>query len=139
MSTETEVRQDTPAIPADALSLSNGNGVGKVRLLTREHLDGRTTAAKEFDSIADGITSDLGGASNLSTVQRLLVEAFAGAAVHVNHLNTLLLLGQKVDIVEHSQAISTMVRIASRIGLHRVARDLNPSLGDLLRERESSE
>jgi hypothetical protein len=115
------------------LQIPSANGVGKIRLLTREHLDGRTAAVREFDSIAEGITSDLGGASNLSTVQRHLVEAFAGAAVHVNHLNTCLLLGQQVNILEHSTAISTMVRIASRIGIHRVARNIGPTLGDLLR------
>ena len=49
----------------------------------------------------------------------ILVEAFAGAAVHVHDLNARLLLGEEVDITAHASAISTMVRIASRIGVHR--------------------
>ena len=115
-------------------TIASGNGQGKVRLLTRNALDGRTKARKQFDSIAKGIALDLGGEAHLSTVQKHLVEAFAGAAVHVHDLNARLLLGEEVDTLAHSQAISTMVRIASRIGTQRVARDISPTLDDILRE-----
>ena len=98
----------------------------KARILTRASIDGRTRARKRFDAIATGIAEDLGGEGQLSTVQRHMVEAFAGAAIHVHDLNARLLLGEEVDIMDHSQAISTMVRIASRIGIHRVAREVNP-------------
>jgi hypothetical protein len=111
---------------ADVTTIASGNGQGKTRLLTRSALDGRTKARKQFDAIARGIAVDLGGEDQLSTIQRHLVEAFAGAAVHVHDLNARLLLGEQVDIVAHSQAISTMVRIASRIGTQRVARDITP-------------
>jgi hypothetical protein len=115
-----------------------GNGQGKARLLTRESLDGRTKARRQFDAIADGIAEDLGGEAQLSTVQRHLVEAFAGAAVHVHDLNARLLLGQEIDITAHASAISTMVRIASRIGIHRLARDVTPP-DPLAYAREASE
>jgi hypothetical protein len=111
-------------IPPDAPSIVAGNGRGKVRLLTRQSLDGRTKARRQLDAIASGIAQDLGGEDRLSVVQKHLVEAFAGAALHVNDLNAKLLLGQDVDIVEHSQVISTLVRIASRIGIDRVPRDV---------------
>jgi hypothetical protein len=111
---------------ADAPTIATGNGQGKTRLLTRDQIDGRTKARKQFDSIAEGIAADLGGEHQLSTVQRHLVEAFAGAAVHMHDLNARLLLGEEVDIIAHSQAISTMVRIASRIGINRVPRDITP-------------
>ena len=103
---------------------ANGKYMGKTRLLTRAQLDKRTSAAQEFDAIATAIAQDLGGECNLSTVQKHLVEAFAGCAVHVGHINALLALGQEINVVEHSQAISTMVRVASRIGLRRVAREV---------------
>jgi hypothetical protein len=109
----------------------------KARILTRASIDGRTRARKQFDAIAEGIAQDLGGQAQLSTVQRHLVEAFAGAAIHVHDLNARLLLGEEVDIMDHSQAISTMVRIASRIGIHRVAREVTPpSLQEYLAHRE---
>ena len=114
---------------ADPVQISistNGLRRGKERLLTRAQIDGRTRARRKFDAIVAGIASDLGGEDRLSTVARHLVEAFAGAALHVNDLNARLLLGEKIDITEHAQAISTLVRIAARIGIHRLARDVSP-------------
>ena len=107
--------QNRPGNVADTARLGSARPADKgpkTRLLTREALDGRTRARKQFDAIA--------------TVQRHLVEAFAGAAICVHDLNARLLLGQKVDILELSTAISTMVRIASRVGVNRVATDITP-------------
>jgi YjbE family integral membrane protein len=58
------------------------------QLLTRRELDGRTGAAKLFDPLVTGIEADLGGSDQLSTIERALVEAFAGAAVTLHNLNT---------------------------------------------------
>ena len=122
---------------SDATTIATGNGQGKIRLLTRDNLDGRTKARKQFDAIAEGIAQDLGGEDRLSTVKRHLVEAFAGAAVHVHDLNARLLLGEEVDITAHASAISTMVRIASRIGTQRVARDVTPpSVAEYLEHKQ---
>ena len=52
--------------------IPSGNGQGKTRLLTRNNLDKRTRARKQFDAIAEGIAEDLGGEDRLSTVQRHL-------------------------------------------------------------------
>ena len=105
----------------------------KLRLLTAQALDGRSRARKAFDSIVLGIAKDLGGEDQLSTVQKHLVEAFAGVAVNVNALNARLLMGEKIDLIAHSQAISTMVRIASRIGVHRVPKPVQ-SIDEFVRE-----
>jgi hypothetical protein len=104
--------------------MATGNGRGKVRLLTRQSLDGRTKARKRFDAVVDGIASDLGGEAHLTTVQRHLVEAFAGCAVVVHDINARLLLGQSIDIGEASQAVSSLVRLAQRIGVGRHIRDV---------------
>lgn len=107
---------------------------GKLRLLTRDALDGRTKAAQLFDSTAAEIARDLGGEENLSAIERHLVEAFAGVSIHVGHLHARLLSGEKLDIVEHATAVSTMVRIAQRVGIRRVARDVTPSLNEYLEQ-----
>jgi hypothetical protein len=95
-------------------------------LLTRDQLDGRTQAAKVFDALVLDIESDLGGRNQLSRIELALVEAFAGACVTVYHLNTRLLRGETIDLGQHAQAISAMVRVASRLGLRRRARDVSP-------------
>ena len=131
----------------DAVAVASSSARGRARLLNREQLkariltrasiDGRTRARKQFDAIATGIAQDLGGETQLSTVQRHLVEAFAGVAIHVNDLNARLLLGEEVDIVDHSQAISTMVRVASRIGLGRIPLNVTDDLDPLAYARGS--
>jgi hypothetical protein len=127
--------ETTPDTPATTAPKGNGRSVDKrpkTRLLTREQLDGRTKARKQFDAIASGIANDLGGTDNLSTVQKTLVEAYAGASLLVSNLNAQLLLGKDVNILELSAAISTMVRIASRVGINRLPKDVS-SLGDMMR------
>jgi hypothetical protein len=115
---------ESPEMPADAPTLRTGNGHGKVRLLTRSSLDGRTVAAKQFDAIAQGIAADLRseltGRARLSTVQRHLIEAFAGCAIVLQAINARILLGESVDISDQSQAASTLVRLASRLGVRPV-------------------
>jgi hypothetical protein len=105
----------------------------KPQLLTREALDKRTNAAKAFAQIVTDIEIDLGGADRLSTIERALIEAFAGACITLQHLNVKLALGEEIDLGQHAQAVSAMVRVASRLGLERRAKDVGPTLGDLLR------
>jgi hypothetical protein len=117
-------------------SLASGNGKGKVRLLTRAALDGRTRACKEFDSILANIISGLG--DNPSTIQLVLAEAFTGSAVIVRDLNARIKLGERIDIAEQSQAVTTLVRVASRLPSDRIPRDIT-TLSDLMREHEQQE
>jgi len=117
--------QSDTQIPADTVTMPTGNGRGKVRLLTRQNLDGRTKGRKQFDAIAEGIADDLKGSGKLSTIQLHLIEAFAGCAIIINAINARLLSGQAIDVTEHSQAASTLVRLASRLGIHRRMRDVN--------------
>ena len=114
------------AVPRSRAELSRSKQPDRDKqpILSRDELDGRTKAAQRFDAIAEGIAADLGGEDHLSTVQKHLVEAFAGAALRVQDFNTRLLIGSDVDVLAHCQAISTMVRIAARIGVRKLdARD----------------
>jgi hypothetical protein len=104
----------------------------KAQLLTRRELDSRSNAAKFFDRLVIEVENDLGGRENLSSIERALIEAFAGATVSMNHLNTLLLLGQPIDFAQHCASVSAMVRVASRLGLQRRSKDVGPSLQDYL-------
>jgi hypothetical protein len=107
---------DSAEIGANGVAMATGNGRGKVRLLTRQNLDGRTKARKRFDAVVTGIAADLGGEDRLSTVEKHLVEAFAGITVVVHDINARLLLGQEIDIGEAATAVSSLVRLAHRLG-----------------------
>lgn len=104
----------------------------KPQLLVRSRLDGRTNAAKYFDQLVSDIESDL-NRDQLSAIERQLIEAFAGAATTLQHLNTQLALGQPIDVSQHAQCVGAMVRVASRLGLSRRAKDVGPTLSDILR------
>jgi hypothetical protein len=124
------------AKPAKLSKKGSATCRGRKRLLNRESLDGRTIVAKVFDQLVGAIHADLGGRDRLSAIQLSLVEAFAGATVTLDHINTRLLTGAEIDsatVAMHAQSISAMVRVASRLGVERVARDVGPSLGDVLR------
>ena len=104
-----------------------------------DHLDGRTAAAKQFEAVARAIAEDLGGVAHLSAIQKHLVEAFAGVSIHLGDLHARLLLGEKIDICEHATAVSTMVRIAQRVGVRRTQRDVTPEPLDYARAHEDAE
>jgi hypothetical protein len=44
--------------------------------------------------------------------------------------------GEQIDIQEHATLSSTLVRLAQRIGIDRVLRDVTPSLADIAEEIE---
>jgi hypothetical protein len=98
---------------------------GKMRLLSRENLDGRTAAARVFDRLVGEITADLGGADQLSAIEKALIQGFAGAAVAVQDVNARMALGQVIEVSDLAQSISAMVRVASRLGEQRRMRDVN--------------
>jgi len=102
------------------------------QLLSRRTLDRRTNAARIFDRLVGDIESDLGGRDQLTAIERSLVEAYAGAALVLDNLNARLLCGEAIDIGEHAQAVSAMVRVAARLGIRRRQRDVTPSLRDYL-------
>ncbi len=103
------------------------------QLLTRSQLDGRTGPAKAFDRLVGDIESDLGGHGELSAIELALVQAFAGASITLDALNAKLMLGETIDLGQHAQAVSAMVRVAARLGLQRRAKDIGPTLSDILR------
>jgi hypothetical protein len=127
-----ELGRDTASMSAGCqdesgeLSIACGNGKGKLRLLTRGSLDGRTQAARLFDHLVASIEADLGGRNELTAIEQTLVRAYASAAITIENLNARLLSGEEIDFAHHSQCVSAMVRVASRLGLQRRAK---PVLG----------
>jgi hypothetical protein len=103
----------------------------KIMLVTRDSLDRRSLASKTFDALVEQVTADLG--NDLSAIETRLVESFAGVSVMVDNLNTQMLLGKDIDVTVLCQLSSTMVRIASRLGLRRRAKDVTtPQLAEYL-------
>jgi hypothetical protein len=88
---------------------------------------------KQFNALIRALIADFGGESELSTVEETLLEGYASSAATLQDLNTRRLLGQQIDLADHNQCISSMVRIASRLGLSRRARRPDrAALGELV-------
>ena len=97
-------------------------------------IDGRSAMARRFKDITSAVLTDQGGADQCSESRLQLVRRFAAAAVIAERMEARLANGEEINIAEHGLLCSTLVRIAQRIGINRIARDVSLTLGDLLRE-----
>jgi hypothetical protein len=95
-------------------------------------IDGRTAIARRYRDISSAIAVDQGGIDRLSETRLQLIRRFAAAACLAERLEAKLIRGEEIDITEHSLLVSTMVRIAQRIGIDRRAKNITPTLGDYL-------
>jgi hypothetical protein len=102
-------------------------------------VDGRSVIARRYRDIANAIFVDqAGGADQCSEARKQLIRRFA-AAVLAEQMESRLANGEQINIQEHATLSSTLVRLAQRIGIDRVARDVTPSLDEFLRQNYPSE
>ena len=112
----------------------------KPQLITRDRLDGRRNAVATFDKHARAIQTDLGGADQLSAIQLDLIEAFVGQSLVMQTLNAKVMLGEEIDLGLAALVAGAMCRLATRLGVKRVARDVTPpSLAVYLASKEAAE
>jgi hypothetical protein len=103
-------------------------------------VDGRSVIARRYRDIANAIFVDQsGGADQCSEARKQLIRRFAAAAVLAEQMESRLANGEQINIQEHATLSSTLVRLAQRIGIDRVARDVTPSLDEYLRQNYPSE
>jgi hypothetical protein len=102
-------------------------------------IDGRSAMARRFRDITNAVLTDQGGADQCSESRLQLVRRFAAAAVLAERMESRLANGEQIDVAEHAVLCSTLVRIAQRIGINRVPRDVTPSLAEYLRSRQQTD
>jgi hypothetical protein len=111
--------------------ITNGNGV----LLP--DIDGRSCIARRYRDITSAILVDQGGADQCSESRMQLIRRFAAAAVLAEQMEAKLVGGAEIDIQQHATLSSTLVRLAQRIGIDRIPRDITPSLSEYLADTEA--
>jgi hypothetical protein len=94
--------------------------------------------ARRFRDILEQIIADLSGPSGLSEGQRQLARRAATIAIQCERLEGEVAAGASIDIAEYSLLTSTLVRVVSRLGLKRAARDVTPSLQEYVRHFETA-
>jgi hypothetical protein len=111
---------------------------GKTRLISMSDLDRRTKAAQVALETREAIISDLGGADQLSTLERRAAEHAALAAAVTQDAYARWLQGQEVSLPEISTIQNVFLRIAGALGFNRRAKDVTPSISEYL-SRETAD
>jgi hypothetical protein len=123
--------KDSPAIAAPLPST-------RARLTNHRDLlpgvDGRSPGARRFRDLVNAFIADQGGEENCSEVKLGLVRRLAAASVLVEMLEVRVVAGEPIDVSEFCNLASTTVRLVQRIGINRVAKNITPTLSDLLRQ-----
>jgi hypothetical protein len=120
-----------------ALQIANHKVLNDLKVITgRGGLDGRSHASRQFTGIIQRVMADLGGADNLSEIERHLITSFAGAAILQGHQLAKMLNGQPIDIHEYSSLTTAMIRSATRLGTERRAKEV-PDLQTYLHMKEA--
>jgi hypothetical protein len=112
------------------------------KLLRRQDLQDRPYALRRMNSLIRAIENDLGGRQQVSAIEGKLIEAFAGAAISLDHLNALIAAGHPIDqkfILMFGIAANTLTKVAQRLGTKRVPREVaTPTLNRILAEGDNT-
>src|SRR5215831_15745222 len=74
-------------------------------------VDGRSAIARRYRDILAQLASDQGGVDRLGEARLQLCRRFAAAACIAEQMEADLANGAKIDIAEHAQLCSTLVRV----------------------------
>jgi len=95
-------------------------------------IDGRSAGARRYRDLVLEILADQGGVEHCASARLQLIRRFAAASVIAESLEASLVEGKPIDIAEHAQLCSSLVRIAQRIGINRRLKNVTPHLRDYL-------
>lgn len=122
---------DTDQIDTESQAVASSKGP-KARLRTLDDLDRRTRAAQATFELRDQIAKDLGGIDRLSAMKREIVDSAALLGAMIKDAGATYLSGDPVDLGEFMALTNAQRRLLADIGLERRARDVTPSLQDII-------
>jgi hypothetical protein len=100
-----------------------------------ERSDKRGPVARRFRDLVGLVMSDLASdPTELSESQRQIVRRIASLSVWCESQEAKMADGAEINILEFGRTANSLRRLCESIGLRRVARDVTPTLGDILRE-----
>jgi hypothetical protein len=109
------------------LLVRNRTRKGKRRLLTLEHLDGRTVAAKTARNLITSMTDSLGGAESLNVGERELVTHAAMLGAMLSDYEARWTAGHRINFRHYLSALNTQRQELTTLGLglERRQKDVN--------------
>ena len=102
-------------------------------------VDNRTLIARRFYDVCQALISDQAGLDRCSEARLQLIRRFAAAAVMAEEMEARLARGESIDVAQHAQLSSTLVRLAARIGINRRLKPITPDLRDYLETRTTDD
>jgi hypothetical protein len=102
-------------------------------------VDGRSQIARRFFDISSALIADSGGLDRLAEARLQLIRRFSASAVLAEMMEARLANGEAINISEHALLVSSMCRVANRIGINRRAREVLPTLEGYLEARAERE
>jgi hypothetical protein len=145
MSTTTEVVESALDMsPASSPPVSSKAKNGRSRATNHRDLlphiaDGRHAQARRFRDLVRSMISDAGGVENCTEIRLGLIRRLAAATVLSEEIEGKAVNGEPVDLGAFCQLASTTVRLATRLGVERVPRNVGPSLADYLQQQQAAE
>ena len=117
-------------------ALSNGTS-----LMLRD-VDGRLAWARRLRDLVADHTSDLGGDDNISASERVLLKRAAMLTLQLEMLECRFAeqdgMATTLQLNDYQRALNTCRRVFEALGLRRRARDVTPSLGEILKSARMS-
>lgn len=92
-------------------------------------LDKRTRPFKRYQVIVGAVLADMGGADNVSEIQRQLIAKFATLALQLEAMEAAAIEGNEIDLDLFGRCAGHLRRIAEALGTGRVPR-LLPSVAE---------
>jgi hypothetical protein len=95
--------------------------------------DGRGPWSRRWRDVLAEITNDLGGADLLSEGQRQLIRRATTISIACEKMEGEAAAGAEIDLELYGRLVDRLGRAFLRLGLKRQARDVGPTLGEILR------
>lgn len=103
-------------------------------------VNGNSPPYRRYQAIVRALAVDAGGVDMVGAAKAQLFRRYAAAGVLAEQIEIRIAKGEQIDLntlTTFATLASTQVRIASRIGVERVPRDISgPTLGELLRAED---
>jgi hypothetical protein len=100
-------------------------------------VDGRSPWVRRCKDIISEAIADLGGFDNTSAAERSIVRRAATLSVELERMERQFALAGEADpddLDAYQRCANSLRRLLEAVGLQRRARDVGPSLGDILRQ-----
>jgi len=94
-------------------------------------IDGRAPLARRYRDLMVAILEDLGGADQLSELERQLVRRCAALSIEAENQEAAKVMGGELNLEVYLPVVNALGRTAERLGLKRRQKLVGPSLGDL--------